>query len=54
MNTKIQNKIFFTYFKKNKFLGSYKSTPLKMNLVLEIRKRHGFQKRNRKNILITT
>ena len=50
-NTKLNN--FHSILRKQFFfLGCYKSTPLKMNLVFEIRKRHRFQKRNRKKILI--
>ena len=50
MNTKIQNYIIFTLFPRKEFLGCYKSTPLKMNLILEIRKGHGFPKRDRNKI----
>jgi len=51
MSTKYKIKSFFSYFKREKFrvLQIY---PLKMNLVLEIQKRHGFKKRNKNKILI--
>jgi hypothetical protein len=52
MSTKIQIKLISPIFKYLQTLGCYKSTPLKKNLVLEIRKRHRFQKRNKNKILI--
>ena len=36
MSTKYVTKSFHLYFKKKQILGCYNSTPLKMNLVLEI------------------
>ena len=36
MSTKIPNKIILALFPKIQILGCYNSTPLKMNLVLEI------------------
>ena len=38
MSTKIHKLIILNLFSKLKFLGCYNSTPLKMNLVLEIQK----------------
>ena len=38
MSTKYIIKSFHLYFKKKKILGCYNSTPLKMNLVPEIRR----------------
>ena len=37
MSTKIQNEITFHLFQKEQILGCYNCTPLKMNLILEIR-----------------
>ena len=39
MCTKIRISIILTLFQKGQFLGCYNSTPLKMNLILEIRKK---------------
>ena len=38
-------KIIFHLFQKLQIFGCYNSTPLKMNLVLEIQKRHGSYER---------